>query len=87
MYSYYPLTPTHIRILFPGKRPASSDTATRDKLDEIMNTITRKYYGFILVTCPECWTITPRHDDEPKDCENQNCSMVFRASDAPDLFF
>lgn len=72
---------------FPLVPPTSDDTIGRDKLDALMNSITRKYYWFILVMCPECSTVNCRADDRVRACDNKKCGTAFRSSDAPDLFF
>lgn len=43
-----------MQYTFPDTVPLSDDTIGRDQLDTIMNELTRKYYGFILVMCPDC---------------------------------
>ena len=79
----------HTLITFPDIPPLPADTITRDQMNQTMNAITKKYYGFILVTCPECGTIIARarYDDAEHRCTNPSCTIEFRASDAPDLFF
>jgi len=72
---------------FPKEVPEPWDTIGRDRLDDTMNTITRKYYGFILVMCPECGTVNCRRNDIEIACDNKKCGLSFKSSEAPDLFF
>jgi len=76
-----------MQYTFPDTVPLSDDTIGRDQLDTIMNELTRKYYGFILVMCPDCWAINARHWDDFVECINGDCAYMFRASEATDLFF
>lgn len=58
-----------MQYTFPDTVPLSDDTDGRDQLDEIMNELTRKYYGFILVLCPECGTVHTRYSDDEVLCD------------------
>lgn len=74
-----------MQLTIPDTPPSTDDTIARDHLNDLMNMLTRKYYWYILVICPNCDAIKMRSNDAI--CKCSSCALSFRASDVPDLFF
>lgn len=80
-------------IVLPLTPPDYTDTVGRDDLDRIMNDLTRRYFGYFLVTCPECQSILKQYNDMPVDEYNEEaipcpvCKDTCPWSECPDLFF